>query len=151
MCTYNVHHCTLNWTIDVSLYDYLYRVSKNTCPTQKVTPYIWWLKTSITRVVINIFWPNCQDMCSIVWGTSPSSFIHFWASLDVRYFSPIPPVLDHFHVTHSLNLCSLLITKTIWVHFDEKCQSYAQFMANWKFITITTRTNSNVMQTLHSV
>ena len=38
----------------------------------------------MTRVVINIFWPNFQDMWSIAGGTSPPSFITFWGSLNVR-------------------------------------------------------------------
>ena len=80
--------------------------------SQEASP-LSWLKTLITRVVINIFWPHFQDMWSIVGGTSPPRYIYFWARLNFRHLSPISPVPGHFHVTHSLdiNLYPLLIIK----------------------------------------
>ena len=35
---------------------------------------------------------------------------------------------------HKLILRSLLTSTKIWAHFDEKCQSYGQFMGKWMFI-----------------
>ena len=69
---------------------------------------------------------------------SPQILIHIWTSLIFAYS-------NHFYVAHSMdmNLCPLLIRKINWAHFDEKCQSYGQFMANWMFVTNTTRKNSN--------
>ena len=51
------------------------------------------------------------------WGNIPSKFHPFLCKFTFSPFTHIPPILVHFHVTHSLdiNLCPLFITKTIYL------------------------------------
>ena len=70
----------------------------------------------LNRVMIDIFWPNFQDMWTIIRRKFIPSYIHFWASLSIDHFSPIPSVLGHFH-GHKL---ILIIDQKKWGDFEEK-------------------------------